>query len=486
MKKHVKIATAMGSANCMGSAGVRMLRAFPFVDYVFFGEADEIFAEVVKGALNDVDFPLPYGVLRQGDELPVDGPWPHRQTEDLDSLPLPDYDDFFASREFALPDILGDRGNYEFRMRKDGHLLLVMEGSRGCWWGERHPCKFCGLNGSARRYRCKSPERMAMEIRALREKYGDYTIFFSDSILSRAALKELPDIMGHFPVETRSIFTPRPIFSPKDCPSLFAETKSNLTEREVKSLAEIGFTMMQPGIEILSDHVLELMDKGNTAIRHLALLKYACRYRVYMTWNWLHAFPGETAKDYEEGIRLVPFITHLQPPVGFMSLVYHRNSVYTEHPEDYGLDLVPAQWYDFMSPDDDGYIADIAYVYKDRAHPYEAAPLLPLYRELDRLVSEWQVLADGEAFGDRLEMREGPESTEIIDFRKYRTATRHVLTGLAQRVYALCRAPVSLAKLAETLKAPEKEVMDVLADLEGRRLLIGIGGEYLALAVEVL
>ena len=28
--------------------------------------------------------------------------------------------------------------------------------------------------------------------------------------------------------------------------------------------------------------------------------------------------------------------------------------------------------------------------------------------------------------------------------------------------------------------------MDVLADLEGRRLLIGIGGEYLALAVEVL
>ena len=96
------------------------------------------------------------------------------------------------------------------------------------------------------------------------------------------------------------------------------------------------------------------------------------------------------------------------------------------------------------------------------------------------------MLADGEAFGDRLEMRGGPESTEIIDFRKYRTATRHVLTGLAQRVYALCRAPVSLAKLAETLKAPEKEVMDVLADLEGRRLLIGIGGEYLALAVEVL
>ena len=31
---------------------------------------------------------------------------------------------------------------------------------------------------------------------------------------------------------------------------------------------------------------------------------------------------------------------------------------------------------------------------------------------------------------------------------------------------------------------PEKEVTDALADLEGKRLLVGIGGEYLALAVD--
>ena len=475
------IVTALGGANCMGSAGGRMLRAFPFVDYVFFGEADEIFAEVVRGALSSKNFPLPYGVLRQGDGLPPEGRWPHRLTEDLESLPLPDYGDFFSSREFALPETLGDRKRLKAHLHKDGSILLGLEGSRGCWWGEKRPCTFCGLNGKAKRYRRKSPERLAREIKELRERYGDYAIFLSDSILSREAQKELPRLMEHFPRGFRRGDTPT---EETPGPSLFAETKSNLTEEEVRELAEIGFLTLQPGIESLSDHVLQLMGKGNTAIRHLALLKYARRYRVHLVWNLLHGFPGERAEDYEEMLRFLPLITHLQPPNGFLPILYHRNSVYANRPEAYGLKLVPSEWYDFMAPDDDAYIADIAYVYTDLAHPPGTSPLAPVYGKAEQLVEEWKRLAAGEAFADRLEMREGAERTEITDLRKCRAASSHVLTGLAQRVYALCRAPISLAKLAESLKVPEREVADALADLEGKRLLVGIGGEYLALAVD--
>lgn len=36
--------------------------------------------------------------------------------------------------------------------------LLVLEGARGCWWGEKHHCTFCGLNGSLMKFRSKPPK----------------------------------------------------------------------------------------------------------------------------------------------------------------------------------------------------------------------------------------------------------------------------------------------------------------------------------------
>ena len=38
------------------------------------------------------------------------------------------------------------------------------ETSRGCWWGERMHCTFCGLNGATMSYRSKSPRRAVDEL----------------------------------------------------------------------------------------------------------------------------------------------------------------------------------------------------------------------------------------------------------------------------------------------------------------------------------
>lgn len=64
------IVTVMGGANCFGRAGIAILREFPWVDYVFFGESDDIFAPVCRSILEGSDAPLPYGVLKNGDPLP--------------------------------------------------------------------------------------------------------------------------------------------------------------------------------------------------------------------------------------------------------------------------------------------------------------------------------------------------------------------------------------------------------------------------------
>ena len=51
--------------------------------------------------------------------------------------------------------------------RSDGFFgrTLFLEGSRGCWWGEKHACAFCGLNGRVNVYREKSPEKLPLKWR---------------------------------------------------------------------------------------------------------------------------------------------------------------------------------------------------------------------------------------------------------------------------------------------------------------------------------
>lgn len=143
-----------------------MLKYFPQVDYVFFGEADEIFTEVVGKALaGEKDFSLPYGVLRRGDSPPA--AWPHRLTKDLEALPCPDYDDYFATR--AKAEKQSTMMDFVEFLEGDEKAVLSLEGSRGCWWGEKHPCTFCGLNGQHNRYRQKSSRRIVEELRETKE-----------------------------------------------------------------------------------------------------------------------------------------------------------------------------------------------------------------------------------------------------------------------------------------------------------------------------
>src|SRR5205823_3286143 len=140
----------MGGANCEGEMGVETLRAFSWVDCVVSGEADEIFADLCRVLLahgRTVDpSALPYGAISQAhlrNPLSVvseNGAQPPRlEVHDMDALPVPDYDHYFAT----------------LRASTLSHLIqpgLLVESSRGCWWGEKSHCTFCGLNGTGMKH----------------------------------------------------------------------------------------------------------------------------------------------------------------------------------------------------------------------------------------------------------------------------------------------------------------------------------------------
>jgi radical SAM superfamily enzyme YgiQ (UPF0313 family) len=85
---------------------------------------------------------------------------------EMNSLPYPDFDDFF------------DELKNQIEVKRTEPILSV-ETSRGCWWGEKFQCKFCGLNGSTMKYRSKSAIRAVEEIDFLR-LVNEFPIFLND------------------------------------------------------------------------------------------------------------------------------------------------------------------------------------------------------------------------------------------------------------------------------------------------------------------
>src|SRR5262245_4429367 len=140
-----------GGANCEGVMGLQMLKSFPAVDYVCTREGDVVFPRFLERVLREGNPAAFDGVLRQGESTELTTP---DMIRDLDALPYPDYADYFER--------LG-RSPLGPKLRID----VLFETSRGCWWGAKHHCTFCGLNGDTMEFRSKSPDRAFTEIKTL-------------------------------------------------------------------------------------------------------------------------------------------------------------------------------------------------------------------------------------------------------------------------------------------------------------------------------
>src|SRR5262249_36631233 len=294
---------------------------------------------------------------------------------------------------------------------------LLVETARGCWWGERSHCTFCGLNGATMTFRSKTPDRVLEEITTLRERYGVRTFSVVDDIIDmsyfRSVLPRLAD--ANLGID------------------FFWEIKANLTHHHVRLLRNAGVLSVQPGIESLSDHVLKLMRKGTTAFRNIELLKWCKEYGVKPYWNLLYGFPGETAEDYERTVELIHAIWHLDPPTGYGPIRMDRFSPYFADPSAFGMTNVrPMAPFTYLYPFEQRKLMNMAY-YFDFDYADGRADDLYARAAID-LVRIW--MADGDR--GMLEMRsDAVGSLELLDTRSERAnvARRARLHGWKAAVY---------------------------------------------------
>jgi ribosomal peptide maturation radical SAM protein 1 len=438
---HPQLTIAFGGANWEDPMGVALQRRFPFVDLVFSGEAD-------------ISFPATLEARRLDRNAPV---VPASATADLDELPVPDFDAYFEQLR-SYPSIAAHTPQ------------LLVETARGCWWGERSHCTFCGLNGGTMAFRSKSPERVVEEIGELRGRYGVRGFWVVDDILDMRYFKSVLPLLEDADLDAE----------------LFWEVKANLAPKHVRSLHSAGVRTIQPGIESLSDNVLAVMRKGTTGLKNIELLKWCREYGVKPMWNLLYGFPGETRADYEETRDLIEAIWHLDPPQAYGRLRLDRFSPYHSDPEGFGMENVRPKaplMYLYPFPPEDvmemAYYFDFDYADGRRANAY-AGRALEVTRawiaDRDRGMLSLSLAEDGIVQLDesRPRITNAPE--------------RIVFDGWRAAVFLACDRAQSARELMQ-LRAvqdeavPEGELRKFLADCIRRRLMVRNDRSWLHVAV---
>jgi ribosomal peptide maturation radical SAM protein 1 len=301
-----------GGACFDGEMGMEYHRALPHViDHVFLGEAEESFAEYLRRLRAGADATGIPGVTSHG----PDGVHavPGTPLQDLNASPAPDYDDFF--RESAR---VAERTGLVFNVEN-----LPFESARGCWWGEKNHCMFCGINEELMPFRAKDVERVIEDVITLSARHQVVRFCATDWIISRWHCDELFRRLKELDLDLE----------------LFYEVRPALKKWQVRAMREAGVVDIQPGIESFSTPLLKLMAKHGSGIRNVQFLRWCREAGIRPIYNLLTGFPGERAEWYLDMAELVPRLAHLDPPLGNASPIeMHRFAPLHERSRELGVD----------------------------------------------------------------------------------------------------------------------------------------------------
>ena len=455
-----EVKIVFGGANYDGDMGMEYFRAFPFIDYVVVGEGEEVVLQLVRHVMEGGTAPVPNGVLHRTDGQIRFTPNTTLFSDFARTGP-PDYDDYYH--------LLAELGDAAQGLDR----ILLYEGSRGCWWGEKHHCTFCGLNAQSMKFRAKSPEQAAREMAALSSRYDTTRFRLVDNIID---MKYVENLFGQFAAAHCDL-------------DVFIETKSNLHKSQIRTLAVGGVKCMQPGLESLSLSQLKAMDKGVTPMQNIVCLKWSYYYRVAVSWNILLGFPGETNEDYRRQIELLPSLFHLQAPEATGKFWLQRFSPYFMRPHEYGVRITgPGMAYEYVYDAARVDLKKIAYDFEYELDRWAVDP--HVYQELVDLVGEWQrrYRASDRPF---LYYSKAMDYVTVYDGRNPEAPTRQRFDWPEAGIIEVCNeAPKSKDQIVVLFRETrpdqawtDAQLTEALALLTERRVLYEERGKYFTLAI---
>jgi ribosomal peptide maturation radical SAM protein 1 len=438
--------------------GAALLKCAPWIDFVCSGEGDIAFVEFVQSFLKGEPYHKINGIItRQSNVFDISLTNPIMS---MDSLPFPDFEDFFAAFRHS-------------QLSNEISPELVIETSRGCWWGEKFQCTFCGLNGSTMKYRSKSISRVLDELRCLTNMYSIKKFQVVDNIL------DLKYIDGLFPK----------LHDQRLDVELFYETKSNISKEQLVMMRQGGVRTIQPGLETLSDSILKIMKKGVTALQNIQVLKWCRELEIIPNWNFIWGFPGEPEDEYVRMARVVQLLVHLHPPGGFGKINLDRFSPYFIEPLQNGITNVrPWKTYKFLYPLNEDDLKKIAYHFDFDYTDHKDPSIYTM--ELKQELMNWKKLWEDHKRTSPpiLNMMRSGNLLMIKDTRPCSLQSFYVLTNEERMIYEICETIHSFQNIFIKVREDyplitEEETREVLSNLVIKKLMICDNGKYLSLAI---
>ena len=295
----------LGGANCDGPMGEAMHQNFGFIDLIVRGEGEEALLSILDEISSDGEsLAVIPGLVWRDERGRTVANAMQSSFFDLNASPVPDFFSFFDELDGA-------------DLWPPEQVRLPLESSRGCWWGAKRHCTFCGLNGSAMTYRMKSASKFLNEMDTLLSRHPSFEFAMADNILDPSYLSDVMPELARRDQDVR----------------IHYEIKANLSTEDVERLRIGGVTRIQPGIESLSSPVLALMRKGVSAAQNVALMRDALERSITVEWNLLFGFPGEVVSDYEDMCSQFPSLWHLSAPHSALRILLERFSPNFDDPE---------------------------------------------------------------------------------------------------------------------------------------------------------
>lgn len=360
-RRYPGIPIIMGGAGFEDDIAEEVIKGCPQVDYIHCGDADETLPQIIRRLYRSESMEGMPGLMRRDNgRIAFAGHAPN--LSDMNKTPVPDFDEYFYARK---------ESGYE-QYDESQEVMLPIETARGCWWGVKNHCTFCGLNRAGMEFRSKRVEGVIEQLDVLSRRYGILNFNAIDNIIAPEYIDALFSQLADANTDIRIHYEVRP----------------SLTRAQLKQMRKGGLFSIQPGVESFSTHILKLMRKHTTGVRNLELIKWCTYYGINNLYNVLLRFPGETAEDYQAQCEVISKIHHWQAPWAIAKARADRGSPMYSDPESQSVtQLIPSPCYDYLFPKDRFNLQRVSYYFE---HEMDNTLEDAQYDEIFEAVDLWQ------------------------------------------------------------------------------------------------
>jgi len=451
-KRYPQVPIIMGGGSMEDDIAGEIMKGCPQIDYVHCGDADVGFPELVHRLYAGKSMEGHLGIMWRDPQNQVRYAGRAPNFHAMNETPIPDFDEFYYARRASGYESWG-------RARR---VQLPVETSRGCWWGEKNHCTFCGLNRSGMEFRAKSVDNVVEQLEALSSRYSCFNFFAIDNIMA--------------PEYTEKLFS-RLAAANSDI-AMHYEIRPNFSRTQLARMLRGGLHSVLPGVESFSTNILKSMRKFTTGMRNIELVKWCTYYRINVTYNILCRFPGETESDYRTQCEVMAKIPHLQPPYAAVMARADRGSpMFTDPASQSNSRLVPFKCYQYIFPRGKFDLPRISYFFdQEMTNIAGDACYQATFDTVDNWRAKWN-----QAQRPYLRYRKAWSTIFIFDGRHAQAQT-HRYHDREAALYEYC----SDARTPKDISAgfgSDSWVEAALRDFVEKDLMLFLDGRYLSLAL---